>query len=243
MNSEEQQRFDFLRQGPCVPPEYIRDFYGLPWPLPEDVRQDYELSRSQRRKPSNCVNESVSRYELESFMARRNLVPKKWMAARLGMTEVSLDELFARLDELGMRRQRYVVYNDLIADSFSEDLVPNLPSLRFRTFYDHNSFCERLHAELGDRIEIQPLRCATSERLEEYPRQFASSFDCVTLAAVSNKHQLWLDFRKPLNLNPDRCSKLFYVENREILRPYCAGTQEPDNLDEYVQFLAGQQNA
>ena len=49
----------------------------------------------------------------------------------------------------------------------------------------------------------------------DYPRQFASDFDCVTLAPVSGKHQIWLDFHKPLDLPPDRCSKLFYVENRE----------------------------
>ncbi len=97
---------------------------------------------------------------------------------------------------------------------------------------------------LGTAIaKVQPLYCATANRLEDYPRQFASNFDCITLNPVSGKHQVWLDFRKPLNLGPDRCSNLFYVENRDALRPYCAGTQEPDDLEGYVQFLAEQQNA
>ena len=54
---------------------------------------------------------------------------------------------------------------------------------------------------------------------------------------------MWLDFRKPLNLAPDRCSKLLYVENHDVLRPYCAGTQEPDDLQQYAQILAEEQHA
>jgi hypothetical protein len=166
------------------------------------------------------------------------------MGAHLGMQVASLNELLGRLNGIGMRPQRYVVYEDLIADSLQEDLVPNLPGLKFRTFSDHNSFCLRLHAELDKvlGIKVQQLFCATSDRLQDCPHQFASNFDCITLAPLSSKHQVWLDFRKPLNLGPDRCSKLFYVENRDALRPYCAGTQEPDDLDEYIHFLTGQQH-
>jgi hypothetical protein len=61
--------------------------------------------------------------------------------------------------------------------------------------------------------------------------------DCLTVEPVSATHQMWLDFRKPLNLPPDRCSKLLYVENRDLLRPYCAGTQEPEDLGEYERFV------
>jgi hypothetical protein len=159
------------------------------------------------------------------------------------MKTASLDELLSRLDDIGMRSQRYVIYADLVAESLSEDLVPNLPGLRFRTFSDHNSFCQRLHADIEKTlgIKVQPLFCATADRLQDW-RQYASHFDCITLLPVSGRHQLWLDFRKPLNLGPDRCSRLFYAENREALRPYCAGTQEPDDLETYIQFLAGQQN-
>jgi hypothetical protein len=177
-------------------------------------------------------------------MQQKNVLPKKWMGARLGMTVESLDELLSRLKDIGMRPQRYVAYADLMDESLIEELVPNLPGLRFRTFSDHNSFCQRLHAELDKQlgIKVQPLFCATADRLEDYPRQYAHNFDCITLSPVSGKHQVWLDFRKPLNLGADRCSKLFYVENRDALRPYGAGTQEPDDLEEYVQFLVRQQD-
>jgi hypothetical protein len=239
MTALEQQYFDILRLGPCVPFQYVTDFCGLPWPLANDVRPDYEAWAGQLRRRHACVEGSISRYELESFLEKKNVVPKKWMGARLGMEVASLEELLARLNEIGMRQQRYVVYTELISEALSEDIVPNLPTLRFRTFSDHNSFCLRLHAELDKvlGIKVQPLFCATSDRIQDYPRQIASNFDCITLAPLSGKHQMWLDFRKPLNLGPDRCSKLFYVENRDVLRSYCAGTQEPADLDVYAQLL------
>jgi hypothetical protein len=243
MNVLEQERFDFLRQGPCVPVQYVQDYYGLPWPLADDLHPDFELWRGQLRRPADCGEGNISRYELETFMQQKSVLPKRWLGARLGMKAVSLDRLLSRLKDIGIRPQRYVVYDDLIAESLSEDLVQNLPGLKFRTFSDHNSFCQWLHAELDKvlGIKVQPLFCETATRLQD-SQQFASHFDCITLSAVSGKHQMWLDFRKPLNLGPDRCSKLFYAENRDALRPYCAGTQEPDDLEAYMQFLAGQQN-
>ena len=244
MDAQEQERFDCLRQGPCVPVQYVRDYFGLPWPLADDLRPEFEAWLGQRRRPANCGEGSISRYEVETFMQQKSVLPKKWIGARLGMEEASLNELLSRLKDIGMRLQRYVVYVDLIAESLSEDLVPSLPGLKFRTFSDHNSFCQRLHADIEKTlgIKVQPLFCATADRLQDYPRQYASHFDCITLAPVSGKHQMWLDFRKPLNLGPDRCSKLFYVENRDALRPHCAGTQEPDDLETYIHFLAGPQN-
>lgn len=244
MNAQEQQRFEFLRNGPCVPVQYVHDYYGLPWPLPDELRQDFESWKSRLRKRVACADGALSRYELETFMQQKSVVPKKWMSAQLGMTIESLDSLLHGLKSLGMHIQRYVIYQDLIAQTLSEDLVPNLPGLRFRTFSDHNSFCLRLHAEIKKTLEldIQPLFCATSDKLQDYPRQFASHFDCITLAPLSGKHQMWLDFRKPLNLGPDRCSKLLYAENRDELQPFCAGTHEPDDLGGYMEFLKGQHN-
>ena len=100
-----------------------------------------------------------------------------------------------------MRRERYVVYADLIDESLPEDLATNLPGLRFHAFSDHNSFCQRLHADLEKtlQIKVHPLFCATADRLQDR-RQYASDFDCTTAEPVSGKHQMWLDFRKPLNL-------------------------------------------
>jgi len=245
MTEQEQHYFDVLRQGPCVSEEYVSGYYGLPWPLPEDVRSDYEAWLSRLKRRHHCGDGAISRYELESFLQQKGVVSKKWMAARLGMNVASLEALLTRLQDIGMRAQRYLVYAELIAESLCEEIVPNLSGLRFRTFSDHNSFCARLHADLDKvlGIQVQPLFCSTSERIQDHPKQFASNFDCISLAPLCGKHQVWLDFHKPLNLAPDRCSKLLYAENREALRPFCAGMQEPDDLEHYASFLAGEQHA
>jgi hypothetical protein len=241
MTPQEEQRFNFLRSGQCVPVDYVRDYYGLQWPLEGDLLHDYGVWVGRFRRTDQCPGDAVPRYDLEAFMQQKQVVPKKWMGARLGMTVASLDRLLDRLRDIGLPPQRYIIYPQLISEALSEDLVPNLRGLRFRTFSDHNSFCGQLHAELAQILgePIERLFCATSDRLQEYFRQFANNFDCITVEPVSGKHQMWLDFRKPLSLSPDRCSKLFYAENHEALLPYRAGRQEPD-LELYQQFLAGQ---
>lgn len=241
MTEHEQQHFDMLQRGPCVTPEYAKGYYGLAWPLPGDASLDFDRWVNQRRR-DKCGDGVASRYELEGFLQQQAVVPKKWMGARLGMTVASLDELLARLADIGMRPNRYIVYPDLVAESLSEDIVPNLPGLKFRTFSDHNTFCARLHADLDKvlGIKVQPLFCATSDRIGDDYRKFASHFDCITLDPLSGRHQMWLDFRKPLNLGPDRCSKLLYTENQEVMRPFCAGACEPADLERYELFLSGQ---
>ena len=210
-----------------MPDEYVHDYYGLSSPLPEDLDlgRDFEVWRSQLRRPVRCQPGHALRYELETFMQRKGVMPKKWMSARLGMTEASMDNLLSHLADIQMRPSRYVVYPDLIAKSFYDDLVPDLLGHKFITFLDEYHYCNWLHSELKKRlkIEIDPLFCQTSEQLGENPKQFARDFDCITLKPVSAKHQVWLDFRKPLNLRPDPCSKLFYAENRQELQPYSFG--------------------
>src|SRR5436190_724534 len=108
MTEQDQKHFQMLRQGPCVPPAYIGGYYGLTWPLADDARPDFEAWLSQLRRRHSCVDGSISRYELESFMQQKAVVPMKWMGARLGMTVASLEQLLGRIKDIGMRAQRYV---------------------------------------------------------------------------------------------------------------------------------------
>ncbi len=241
MTPEEQKRLAFLSQGPCAPPTYIKDFYGLDWPLCGEANEDFARWREKFRRPTGCSEVEPSRFELEMFLQQQRVLSKKWMAVRLGMQIDSLEEILPRLPDLGLRTQRYVVYPEFISDSLLDDLVTHLSGLKFRTFGTNNSFCERLHAELSDSlgIEIQPLFCETSIQLNDDPLWFANTFDCITLKPLSTRHQIWLDFgKKPLALAPDRCSKLFYVENRADLKSYCAGTREPEGLELYGSLHA-----
>jgi len=243
MTLEHLQRFEMLQTGPCVPTEYLRDYYGLILPLsgPAQAAFDPYTASLPRRTP--CPADHDSRYEVEGFMSRSELRTKKWMGARLGMQTESLESVLSVLNRIGIQRTRYEVGTEFVAEPLKDDLIRSLPGLRFRTFSDHTAFCERLHAELAKlELNIAPLYCATADRLGEW-RRYAAYFDCLTLEPLSPAHSMWLNFRKPMNLPPDRCSKLFYVENREALRPFTAGTTEPEDLDTYQQFLAGGKHA
>ncbi len=106
MNAEESERLTFLSVGEkkgCVPTQFIRDFYGLPWPLPDDLGRDFAAWQRQLRRRAKCKDGEVSRYELETFMQQKGVMPKKWMGARLGMTTKSMNDLLLGLDRLQMR--------------------------------------------------------------------------------------------------------------------------------------------
>lgn len=240
MNNEEAGRLNSLVTSEFVSIAYLKDFYGLTWPFTGELSEDFLFWTARHRRPKQSPEGMVSRFDIESFMQAKKVVSIKWMAARFGMTTDSFDAVGKKLFELGLRLSRYLLYDQMVAPSLSEDIIPNLPGLRFRTFGDHNSFCLRLHAELKEALDvtIRPLFCSTSDSIQEYPRQFANAFDCLTLQPLSTKHAVWLDFRKPLSLEPDRCSKLFYAQNRETLRPYCAGTSEPADLYTYLNLVA-----
>ena len=240
MNQQEQVRFDMLRNGPCVTVAYLQDYYEIRYPLRDDLHVEFTAWGNTLKRRQLCGDQRISRYELETFIQQQGVIPNKWMAARLGMKLNSFEQLMERIQLLNMRRTRYQVFEELVAETFSEDIVTLLPGMRFRVFSDQNNFCERLHAELEKslKLKVEPLFCATSVQFQDYPQQYARHFDCITTQPVSGKHQMWLNFRKPLSLSPDRCSKLFYAENRELMQEYRAGIQEPD-LEEYEDYLAG----
>lgn len=146
----------------------------------------------------------------------------------LGMQEQSLRRLVGTKDQLGLVAD-YIYFDELVQASFKDDVAGALESLRFRTFGSHSDFCRRLHNALKQEqgIDVDPLFCATSELLDEKP-ECAHYFDCLTLRPLSVRHSLWLDFRKPLVLPPDRCSRLLFAENQDELRPHVAGSAPPD---------------
>jgi hypothetical protein len=249
MNANETRRFKML-QGRTIDELYVRDYYGIENLLGvKELREDMNAYR--RSTFANLPAESegfVDRYVFEGFLQARGLLPRKWSAARLGLKVPMLDAILLRRMELPTPlRKEYVFYDCLVDASLAEDLIRALPELRYRTFYDHESFCERLHRALAaslnipdDEMSNAKLWCATDAALGEladYPRRYALHFDCLTCEPLSAAHQIWLDFDKPLMLGPDRCSKLFYVENEELLQSHVAGAREPEGLDLYREVL------
>jgi len=247
-----EHRFDMLR-GRFIDTQYLSDYYGLPDVATNaDLTADLARYRATLRDPPVPPAGMTDRYVLEGFLQARRLLPTKWAAARIGLNP----ELFAiildrRMDLPTPLRKEYREYGCLVEEGLAEDLLRALPQLRFRTFSDHESFCERLHAALSQALAIDDaemqagkLWCATDRALEEvgqgdYPRRFGYHYDCLTCEPLSLAHGVWLDFRKPLNLGPDRCSKITFVRYRDVLANWVAGTRGPDDLDRYEEYVGG----
>lgn len=239
MTPEDKERLEMLRDGPNATLRYIKDYYGLDWPLSKNSQAAFYSYQRTPNNRSKSLKGRISRYEIEGFMALNDLFPKKWAAARMGMAAESLDAVLDNIGKIGMLRSRYEIGTEFIAESLQDDLVRHLSGIRFLVFSDHTDFCQSLHADIRKilRVKVTPLFCSTSDRLQEYPRRFAAHFDCITLQPLSTNHSLWLNFHKPLNLPPDRCSKLFYAENMDSLKPDLLSPGEGDskNLLKYCQ--------
>jgi len=46
-----------------------------------------------------------------------------------------------------------------------------------------------------------------------------------------------LNFKKPVGLPLDRCSKLFFARHYDQLRPHWNDKEEPPDLGNYIDFL------
>jgi hypothetical protein len=216
--------------------DFLRETHGIDWPPDGQFERDFGAWLASLRGASPCEGGKAHRYAFEMFLQSQRLLTRNYAAARLGMQPESLDRLLPELPRIGLSK-RYAVYRGISDESVSEDLVRTLPGLRFRTFGTHDSFCELLHAALQQalKLEIRPLFCATADQLGDQ-RMYASTWDNITLLPLSVKHSLWLDFKKPLDLSPDRCSKLFFARNRDELRPHLAGSEEPRDIRYYIDF-------
>jgi hypothetical protein len=242
-----------MLQTRYIDDQYVKDYYGLEdLSSNADLRADMERYRNTLQNAAGAPEGKVDRYVLEGFFQTQKLLPEKWAAARLGMKPEMLKNILGRLTELPTPlRKTYVYYSCLVDEGLSEGLVRSLPQLRFRTFYDQESFCEQLQAALSEALKIPEttiregkLWCATDRALNEkglgdYPRRYGYHFDCLTCDPLSAAHAVWLDFKKPLNLGPDRCSKLVFVRCREDLEKWVAGTRAPEDLERYEEYFAG----
>ena len=188
---------------------------------------------SQRlRRPREVMRPNeVNRHEFESYLQHSWLLPMKAAAVRLGMTAESFQDTLAVLDEsdtiiLNTRDFPPQVVNESLIRHFHEPF----PDLQNRIFGDHNDYCSRLHQAISKDldIEVAPLYCETSQHLRQDPVDYAYDYDCFTDSPIGLRYQVWLDFKKPINLRPDACSLKFYIEHEAELKPLVFAGHEPE---------------
>jgi hypothetical protein len=252
LNELEQHRLHMLTHRE-VDQQYVEDYFGLAnLGDNHELLEDLAKYRQTLRNPPDVAANAFDRYVLEGYFDTTGLLPTKWAAARLGMTPAMLDQILDQAVPLPTPlRKQYRYFDCLVDKQIGEDLVRHLPALRFRTFSDHESFCQQLHEALRAVVGVSEndmnaakIWCATDQVLNnvglgDYPRRFGYHFDCLTCEPLSAAHALWLNFGKPMNLGPDRVSKLFYVRNIDELEEYSRiGTRPPEGLERYQNAIS-----
>lgn len=223
--------------------EYVSDYYGF-------VAGDAAFTRAERwgamlRSPRPLRRDSgIDRRLLERFLQNAQLLPRKWAAAELGMIRDSFDLVVAQLAAQG---PFLTIGQEVSPDLVSKGFVSSFSSLfrataNLTNYSSRSAKCRAVHdaiqQELG--IAVTPLLCETSRRLvatTNEPPDCASGFDCISLEPVSQTHQVWLDFAKPMSLPPDVTSKLSFAAYPDQLRTHLFGGREPQ-LDDALRAAA-----
>lgn len=239
MDAVQAQRLAALQQPWCSA-DFVMELLGI------DVPGDARLAAAFRTWASRFLGlaevvrpgragPSVDRHALETFLVQNGLVSRKWAAVYLGMSTEQMREIVDRLEGTGVSTQiASSVSDQVVRQREAAQLYRAFPALRHRLFSDHGRMCRAVHeavrADLG--IEVAPVVCVTSAILEPDEPDIAAAFDAITLDPVGLRYQVWLDTRKPVNLQPDVCSLLFYAKNEADLRDRVLKGSEPLEIDE-----------
>jgi hypothetical protein len=234
MTPEQSKRFDDLK-GPWCTGRLLIELYGI------DLQNDGRLLgafrtwsiRFRRNQPVERQRggHEFNRHEFETFLQTNGLVPFRWGAVELGMTEDSLRQTLDALEGDSMPvRLTPPISDQLVEENVVRDLHKWFPTLRGRIFSTHDSKCGALHnairAQYG--IDVKPLHCVTSQVLDPTEPDYAAVFDAITLDPVGLRYQVWLDFKKPFNLRPDCCSLKLFAQERTLLEPYVMRGDMPE---------------
>ncbi len=220
MNDEQRKRLDALRQDFCSD-ELADALYGIGDPPADDLMGRFRVWCGQMGVIGQQPGK-IARAWLETFFQRSKLLPRRWAAARLGMTERSFRDATRALIRASLLTEGEV---EPLSGAVSEAIVRGFrdffPRLARKSFADHDSACRHIHEaiRMDHGIDVEPLLCVTSVALGEDPPLLANEFDAITGDPVSLRYQVWLDLGKPMNLRPDCCSLKLYWAERDILEP------------------------
>lgn len=186
----------------------------------------------QRRVEEPLKGATVDRWWLELFLQNRRLLPVKWAALQLGMTQTSFNELRVKLAEAGPQLVHHKSPS-LVGSGFEDDLYAQFQrrsrpaAANGHDPLHHNSICRRLHAWISAEFHfsVEAEYCATSRRVGDERLNLATYIDILTPQPLSPVYQAWLDFGKWMALPPDRCSVYTYALHQTELASYTAGTE------------------
>ncbi len=204
--------------------------YGLELRKEELLLGRFRTWAMRFKKKKNVMNSGgIDRFAFESFLQFSQLLPFRYAAARLGMTEASLREILDKMSAEGILS--YNMTQDTqgtVSKRLVDDFVQFFPRLSREMPDEHSEYCRRLHETLRTElnIEIESLICDTSKQFRDEPREYAYEFDMLTSEPVSVKYQLWLDIGKPVSLKPDVFSVKTFFSHKKLLKNHLFGNYD-----------------
>jgi hypothetical protein len=241
MDAVHSARLAALQQAWCRA-DFVQELLGI------DVPGDPRLQRAFRTWSSRFLADDdvlhtsldglqVDRHALETFLVQNGLTSWKSASVYLGMPMVTLQEIVRRLEGAGVETEiASTVSDQVVRQREAARLFRAFPALRTRIFSDHSRMCRALHEAVRTdlAIDVTPVVCVTSAILDAEP-DIAASFDAITFDPVGLRYQVWLETNKPVNLQPDVCSLLFYAKNEADLRALVMKGGEPERIDQRLR--------
>lgn len=236
MTPEQNERFRLLRQRE-VPFEFIAARYGVD--LTDRALADLFRRWSEAAHKGRVVMTSaaVDRHAFELFLQAANFVPRRFAAASLGMSERSLVEVLDALNKTGLFPSARIEWGAaLMSGKLISEFASIFPGLKFRIFGSYPDMCRRLHAEIRAEltVEVEPLFCVTGAALGE--PTYARGFDAISEEPVGMPWQIFLDTKKPIQLEPDIVGTLFFARNTDVLGPHLFAGVLPPNYPRIEEF-------
>ncbi len=239
----EEQRFNALK-GEWVSFDMAEDLLGVNFANGYMIGLLRMWSSQFRHKKKFLYPDKVSIYAIESALQSLNLMSIKNASIKLAMEQESLELLLDKLKEKGYFIDNPIIPNWLVDIDLIKDIHTFFPKyFRPIIFEDRNVYYNTLHSAIKGElcIEIKPIYCYISERLVkeniiEGTISYADNRCCISQRSISLEYRVWLDFNKPLNLEPDICSLELYAKNENILSEFLMGLK-PDSWDNLIEKL------
>lgn len=224
------QRIASLARGELQPQDFMLETYGLSAAGLKDAQQNLEKWITRKRASFKTAAERTSRWAFELFYADLKLLAPKPAAARLSMTVPSLERVleFAH-QHLGFPMSATGEPGVGIREEFISNLYKYFPGLATTVFGDHSHYCAALHKALKEEgVEVDAVSDIGSLQLADAPADATYQLDIVTLEPIGVRYTVWLDFGKPMSLEPDQISIVTYAQFEDQLHSHIASYAQID---------------
>lgn len=224
------------------PKAELARWLGIDFAEAHPLLAQYQMWSEMSYEAAYHESSEVDRCRFETFLTSRAWVTQRGAALQLAVNEESFLKIMraAIAKNIAAPGEADGVFRGVYSAEFISDFYKHFPKLRNKTFPNLNAFYAQLHAEISERLSIQPfpLKCITATTLGE--DDYATNLDAITEEPTSLRFQVLLETGKPIHLRPDTCSWLTYFRFEAILKTAVLGRApeftkaQRDHLQEYA---------